>query len=87
MSGDRLEPRPAGDRWAFLRRWLLIGQLAFSQLGSRATSPEHPTSAWVQMLPDEPDGWHPLERLGAGTVLTVDYRPDEGRAWQGRCPN
>lgn len=82
--------RPAIGHWrerrALLCRWLLVGQLAFSQLGSRAATSDQPASAWVQMLPDQPAGWHPLETVDELTVLTVEHRLEE-RAWRGRCPN
>lgn len=88
MSGRLTPVRHPGERWAFLCRWLLVGQLALSQLGSRASSAEMPTSAWVQMLPEQPGGWHPLETIDAMSVLTVEHRLGERDAgWRGRCPN
>lgn len=88
MSGERLTRQHPRERWAFLCRWLLVGQMAFSQLGSRAASVETPSSAWVQMLPEEPDGWHPLETVHAATILTIELRlGDRDAGWRGRCPN
>lgn len=86
MTGGRQAIQRLRERRALLCRWLLVGQLAFSQLGSRAASPDQPASAWVQMLPDQPAGWHPLETVDGLTVLTVDHRLEDG-AGRGRCPN
>ena len=72
----------------FLCRWLLVGRLAFAQLGDERAADEPPSVAWVQMLPETPAGWHPLEQVGHARVLTLDHRVDGLNGdWPGRCPN
>lgn len=72
----------------FLCRWLLVGRLAFGQFGARMEVDDIPTIAWVQMLPETPADWHPLEHIDGGRVLTIDHSLDDRSAdGPGRCPN
>lgn len=79
---------PGVRQRAFLCRWLLVGRLAFGQMGARVTGGEMPRTAWVQMLPETPGDWHPLECLDALHVLTLDRPVErEGSDWENCCPN
>lgn len=71
-----------------LCRWLLVGRLAFGQLGARVPEFNTPRAAWVQMLPETPDDWHPLERIDDLNVLTLDHQAErEDGGWPNCCPN
>lgn len=80
--------RPSLGQRAFLCRWLLVGRLAFGQLGARVAAPDAPRTAWVQVVPEQQGDWHPLEMVGGDNVLTLDQcgRREDG-AWPNCCPN
>lgn len=86
--GGSLRHWPGSRQRAFLCRWLLVGRLAFGQMGARVTGGEMPRTAWVQMLPETPGDWHPLERVDALNVLTLDHPVEsEDGGWVNCCPN
>jgi hypothetical protein len=79
----RIRPEADQPRLSWLRRYwqglAIAAAVSYGQLQASGESHQAAAPPYVQMLPDAPPGFHPMELVG-GAVLTVPLEPNVERS-------